>query len=97
MKSSLSEGLKTFDCYQYTDYTKYTDYTPYTQYTINLGETTYNRILAFLIQRIYKQTRPMLQAQSCNPAEYGGKGRHRAGICIKKGEPIISDKLACST
>jgi len=38
-----------------------------------------------------------LQAQSCNPAEYGGKGRHRAGICIKKGEPIISDKLACST
>ena len=88
---------KTGDCWRSYDYTDYTQYTDFTQYTINLGETTYNRILAFLIQRIYKQTRPMLQAQSCNPAEYGGKGRHRAGICIKKGEPVISDKLACST
>ena len=88
---------KTGDCWRSYDYTDYTQYTDYTHYTINLGETTYNRILAFLIQRIYKRPRPMLQAQSCNPAEYGGKGRHRAGICIKKGEPVKSDKLACCT
>ena len=80
--------------YQYTDYTPYTPYTPY---TANPEKSTGIEIPAWLIRTIYKQTWPMMQAQSCNPAEYGGKGRHRARFCIKKGEPIISDKLACST
>ena len=75
----------------------YTNYTSYTEYTISLRAGVERLYLAWLIQTNNKRTRPMMQAQSCNPAEYGGKGRHRAGICIKKGEPIISDKLACST
>ena len=50
----------------------YTDYTPYTRYTINPGKTTGNRIPAWLIRTIYKRTRPMMQAQPCIPAEYGG-------------------------
>ena len=59
-------------CYPYTDYTNYTDYTPYTRYTINPGKTTGNRIPARLIRKNYKRTRPMMQAQPCIPAEYGG-------------------------
>ena len=59
-------------CCPYTEYTNYTDYTPYTQYTINPGKTTGNRIPAWMIRTIYKRTRPMLQAQPCIPAEYGG-------------------------
>ena len=57
--------------YPYTDYTNYTDYTPYTRYTINPGNSTGIAIPAWLIRRIYKRTRPMMQAQPCIPAEYG--------------------------
>ena len=64
--------MKESNFYPYTDYTDYTDYTPYTRYTINPGKTTGNLIPAWLIQKIYKQTRLMLQAQPCIPAEYGG-------------------------
>ena len=56
----------------YTDYTNYTDYTPYTRYTINPEESTGIEIRAWLIRKIYNRTRPMLQAQPCIPAEYGG-------------------------
>ena len=58
--------------YPYTDYTNYTDYTPYMRYTANPGKTTGNRIPAWLIRKIYKRTRPILQAQPCIPAECGG-------------------------
>ena len=59
-------------CYPYTDYTNYTDYTPYTRYTANPEKSTEIEIPAWLIRKIYKRTRPMLQAQPCIPAEYGG-------------------------
>ena len=81
----------------YTDYTNYTDYTPYTRYTANLEKSTGIEIPARLIRKIYKRTRPVMQAQACIPSEYGGQGRQIAGFCIKKSEPIISDELACST
>ena len=81
----------------FDNYTDYTSYTKYTDYTISLGAGVGRLYLAWLIRKIYKRTRSMMQAQPCNPAEYGGKGRHQAGICIKKNEPVISDKLACST
>ena len=55
--------------YPYTEYTNYTDYTPYTRYTINPGNSTGIEIPAGLIRRIYKRTRPMMQAQPCIPAE----------------------------
>ena len=58
--------------YPYTDYTNYTDYTPYTRYTANPENSTGNEIPAWLIRKIYKQTRPMMQAQACNPVESGG-------------------------
>ena len=58
--------------YNYTLYTNYTDYTPYTRYTANPEKSTGIEIPAWLIRRIYKRTRPMLQAQPCIPAEYGG-------------------------
>ena len=47
-------------------------YTDYTQYTANPDIPTENEIPARLILKIYKQSRPMLQAQPCIPAEYGG-------------------------
>ena len=59
-------------CYPYTDYTNYTDYTPYTRYTANPGKTTGIEIPAWLIRKVYKRTRPIMQAQPCIPAEYGG-------------------------
>ena len=58
--------------YPYTDYTNYTDYTPYTRYTANPEKSTGIEIPARLIRTIYKRTRPMMQAQPCIPAEYGG-------------------------
>ena len=58
--------------YPYTDYTNYTDYTPYTRYTVNLEKSTGIEIPARLIRKIYKRTRPMMQAQPCIPAVYGG-------------------------
>ena len=58
--------------YPYTDYTNYTDYTPYTRYTANPDNSTGNEIPAWLTRKINKRTLPILQAQSCNPAEYGG-------------------------
>ena len=58
--------------YPYTNYTNYTDYTPYTRYTANPEKSTGIEIPAWLIRKIYKRTRPMLQAQPCIPAEYGG-------------------------
>jgi len=58
--------------YPYTDYTNYTDYTPYTRYTANPEKSTGIEIPAWLIRKIYKRTRPMMQAQTCIPAEYGG-------------------------
>ena len=80
--------------YLYTDYTNYTDYTPY---TINPGESAENRIPTRMIHIINKQTWSMLQAQSCNPAEYGGKRAASGRDLHKESEPVISDKLACST
>ena len=47
--------------YPYTDYTNYTDYTPYTRYTANPEKSTGIEIPAWLIRKIYKRTRPMLQ------------------------------------
>ena len=61
--------MKESNFYPYTDYT---DYTPYTRYTANPEKSTGIEIPAWLIQKIYKQTRLMLQAQPCIPAEYGG-------------------------
>ena len=58
--------------YPYTNYTNYTDYTPYTRYTVNPKKSTEIEISAWLIRKIYKQTRPMMQAQPCIPAEYEG-------------------------
>ena len=59
---------------KFYDYTDYTNYTAYTDYTIAKGKEAENRIGAWPIRRINKQTRPMMQAQSCNPAESDGKG-----------------------
>ncbi len=59
--------------YPYTNYTNYTDYTPYTRYTANLEKSTGIEIPVWLIRKFYKRSRPMMQAQSCNPAETGRK------------------------
>ena len=75
----------------------YTNYTAYTDYTIAKEKEAGNSTTTLLIQRINKRTRPMPQAQPCNPVESGWGGQHRAGFCIKKSELIISDELACST
>ena len=56
----------------YTNYTNYTDYTPYTLYTANPEKSTGNEIPAWLFRKIYKRTRPMMQAQPCIPAKHGG-------------------------
>jgi len=70
----------------YTDYTNYTDYTPYTRYTANPGKTTGNRIPAWLIRKIHKRTRPMMQAQPC--IHYDVPGSARKALASAIGEII---------
>ena len=74
------------EVYPYTDYTNYTDYTPYTRYTINPGKTTGNRIPAWMIRKIHKRTRPMMQAQPC--IHYDVPGSARKALASAIGEII---------
>ena len=87
LKISLKNQTKlTMSFYPYTDYTNYTDYTPYTRYTINPGKTTGNRIPAWMIRKIHKRTRPMMQAQPC--IHYDVPGSARKALASAIGEII---------
>jgi len=54
----------------------------YPVYFKNPGKATGNQIPTWPIRKIYKRTRPVLQAQPCIPAKYGDKGGKGPGFAL---------------
>ena len=90
------EKFKTWRAQRKEDVQNYTPYTDYTLYTMTPEKSDGTRCWVWLIRSNNKRTRPMMQAQACNPVESGPIKRQIPDICTKQREPIISDKLACS-